>query len=137
LRALNGLWKEADSKQSHVQRRGAELRRRGERRVREQAEEAMQRATDRPIHPNWVAHLAFVRVPRATIASGASPSAPPERSSNPARGAPGPDLLAVLAIVMGAVEVDELPGGSPGLKARLGDRVGHVHEVLVGSVQVE
>jgi thiamine pyrophosphate-dependent acetolactate synthase large subunit-like protein len=67
LRALNGLWKEADSKQPHVQRRGAELRRRGEQRLREQAEEAAGHVSDRPIHPNWVAHLATRTLPEGTV----------------------------------------------------------------------
>ncbi|HXD96886.1 MAG TPA: thiamine pyrophosphate-binding protein [Candidatus Acidoferrum sp.] len=67
VRALNGLWKAADSHQPHVQRRAAELRRRGEQRLREQAEEAAGHGSERPIHPNWVAHLATRTLPEGTM----------------------------------------------------------------------
>src|SRR5262249_36277388 len=63
------------------------------------------------------------------------------RSNNdplmPSRSAPGADLLGVLAIVMGAVAVDEPPCGLPGLIA-LGRHLGcRVHKVLVGLVELE
>ena len=67
LRALNGLWKDADSQQPHVRRRAAELRRGSERRLREQADEAAGHAGERPIHPNYVAHLATRTFPEGTV----------------------------------------------------------------------
>jgi thiamine pyrophosphate-dependent acetolactate synthase large subunit-like protein len=67
LRALNARWQDADSRQPHVQRRGAELRRRGEQRVRAQADEARGHASDRPLHPNYVAHLAARTLPEGTV----------------------------------------------------------------------
>ena len=67
LRALNALWKAADSEQAHVQKRAAELKRRGEQRLREQADEALGHATERPLHPNYVAHLAARTLPEGTV----------------------------------------------------------------------
>ena len=67
LRALNGLWKAADSKQPHVQRRAADLRREASKRLREQADEAAGHASERPIHPNYVAHLATRTLPEGTV----------------------------------------------------------------------
>ncbi len=67
LRALNALWKDAHARQPHIERHQASLRVRGERRVREQQAEAMAHASDRPIHPNYLAHVASRVLPDGTI----------------------------------------------------------------------
>lgn len=67
LGALNALWKDAHARQPHLQRRSASLRGRGERRVREQQQEAMGHASDRPIHPNYLAHAMSRALPDGTL----------------------------------------------------------------------
>jgi thiamine pyrophosphate-dependent acetolactate synthase large subunit-like protein len=61
------LWKDAHAGQPHLQRRNASLRARAERRVREQQQEAMGHASDRPIHPNYLAHAMSRALPEGTL----------------------------------------------------------------------
>ena len=58
LSALNASWKDADCRQPHLERRRTDVRTRGEQRIRKLHDEAAGLATDRPIHPNYVAHVA-------------------------------------------------------------------------------
>jgi thiamine pyrophosphate-dependent acetolactate synthase large subunit-like protein len=67
LRALNASWKDAHAGLPHLDRRRASLRARGEERVRQQQDEAMGHASDRPIHPNYLAHLAGRVLPEGAI----------------------------------------------------------------------
>lgn len=67
LRAVNALAKSSDASLPNVRRRSATLRARGEQRVREQQEEAAGHASDRPIHPNYLAHVASRVLPDGTI----------------------------------------------------------------------
>ena len=72
LRALNALWKDAHARQPHLQRRAAALRARGEQRVRQQQDEALGHAAERPIHPNYLAHVAGKVLPEGTIVASES-----------------------------------------------------------------
>lgn len=67
LRAVNALWKGAQTRPPHIQRRQASLRSRGEKRLRQQQDEAMGHAADRPIHPNYLAHVASRVLPDGAI----------------------------------------------------------------------
>jgi benzoylformate decarboxylase len=67
LAALHALWKEADGRQPHVQRRRADLRTRGEARVKRLHDEAAALAGERPIHPNYLAHVAGQVLPENTL----------------------------------------------------------------------
>jgi len=67
LAAINALWKEAHARQPHLERRRQALRRRGEQRVRAQQQEALGHASDRPIHPNYLAHVAGRTLPEGTL----------------------------------------------------------------------
>ena len=67
LLALDRLWKDADGRQPHVERRRARLRAEGERRVREQQAEAMGHAGELPIHPNFLAAVASRALPEGTL----------------------------------------------------------------------
>jgi benzoylformate decarboxylase len=67
LGAINALWTNGHARQEHLKRRGATLRADGERRVREQEDEAMGHASERPIHPNYLAHLARRALPDGTV----------------------------------------------------------------------
>jgi thiamine pyrophosphate-dependent acetolactate synthase large subunit-like protein len=67
LRALNAACAAAQGAAPHIERRRASLRARGERRVREEHEEAMGHASERPIHPNYLAHVASRVLPEGTI----------------------------------------------------------------------
>jgi benzoylformate decarboxylase len=67
LSAVNALWKEGDAKQPHLQRRNASLRHRGGQRVKAEHDEAMARASDQPIHPTYVAHVASRVLPDGTV----------------------------------------------------------------------
>ena len=67
LSALNASWKDADARQPHIERRRADVRARGEQRIRKLHGEAMALATDRPIHPNYLAHLAGEVLPGNTM----------------------------------------------------------------------
>ena len=72
LRAINALWKDAHGKQPHLQRRAAALRVRGEQRVKQQQDEALSHAAERPIHPNYLAHVAGKVLPEGTIVASES-----------------------------------------------------------------
>jgi len=67
LSALNACWKEADARLPHLARRAAALRTRGEQRVRQLHDEASGHASDRPIHPNYLAHVAGTVLPEGTV----------------------------------------------------------------------
>jgi benzoylformate decarboxylase len=67
LRAVNALWKDAHASQPHIERRHASLRGRGEQRARQQREEAIGHASDRPIHPDYLAYVASRVLPDGTI----------------------------------------------------------------------
>jgi len=67
LSALNASWKDADARQPHIERRRADVRARGEQRIRKLHDEAMALAPDRPIHPNYLAHLAGEVLPGNTL----------------------------------------------------------------------
>lgn len=67
LRAINGLWKEAHASQPHIQKRMAELRQQGEWRVKQQQEQALAQASEKPISPNYVAHVASRVLPEDTL----------------------------------------------------------------------
>src|SRR4029453_16635769 len=67
LRAVNALWQEAYASQPQIQRRAAYLRDEGEWRVKHQQEEAMGHASERPIHPNYLAHVASRVLPEDTL----------------------------------------------------------------------
>jgi len=67
LAALNASWKEDDARLPHLERRAAALRSRGQQRVRQLHDEAEAHATDRPIHPNYLAHVAGTTLPEGTL----------------------------------------------------------------------
>jgi benzoylformate decarboxylase len=67
LRAVNALWQEAYASQPQIKRRAAYLRDEGEWRVKQQQEEAMGHASERPIHPNYLAHVASRVLPEDTL----------------------------------------------------------------------
>jgi len=67
LRAVNALWKEDDAKQPHIRQRATQLREQGQWRARQQQEEAMSHATDKPIHPDYLAYVASRVLPEETI----------------------------------------------------------------------
>ena len=57
LRSINALWQDYAS-QPHIQRRTASLREQGEWRVQQKQEEMASHATEKPIHPNYLAAVA-------------------------------------------------------------------------------
>ena len=67
LRAVNALWKDANARQLHLQRRAAAGRARGAERMRQQQDEALGHAAEQPIHPNYLAHVAGKVLPEGTI----------------------------------------------------------------------
>jgi benzoylformate decarboxylase len=67
LRALNALGTDADSSSARVQRRRDALRQQGEKRLKTQSDEALGHATERPIHPDYLAHVASRTLPEGTI----------------------------------------------------------------------
>src|SRR5262245_60354237 len=72
LSALNASWQEAHARFPHLVRRGSELRAQGEQRVRQLHDDAMGHAPDRPIHPNYLAHLAGKLLPEGTVVASES-----------------------------------------------------------------
>ena len=54
-------------RQPHLERRARRVRAAGEQRMREQHDEAAGHAADRPIHPNYVAHVAGEVLPGGTM----------------------------------------------------------------------
>jgi benzoylformate decarboxylase len=67
LRALNALAENPRARVPHLERRAAALRAIGEQRVKEQQDEALAHAAERPIHPNYLAHLAGTLLPEGTL----------------------------------------------------------------------
>ncbi len=67
LRAVNGLWKDEYASQPHIQQRAADLREQGEWRVKQQQEQALGLATEKPIHPNYMAHVVSRVLPEDTL----------------------------------------------------------------------
>jgi thiamine pyrophosphate-dependent acetolactate synthase large subunit-like protein len=67
LAALNASWKESDARLPHLERRAAALRSRGAERVRQLHDEAMGHASDKPIHPNYLAQVAGRVLPEGTM----------------------------------------------------------------------
>src|SRR5262245_53273535 len=67
LAALNALWKDGDGRLPHLARRASAVRSKGEQRVRQLREEAMGHAADRPIHPNYLAHVTGKVLPEGTL----------------------------------------------------------------------
>jgi benzoylformate decarboxylase len=67
LAALNASWKEADARISYIGRRAASLRSKGEQRVRQLHDEARGHASEQPIHPNYLAHVAGTVLPEGTL----------------------------------------------------------------------
>jgi benzoylformate decarboxylase len=67
LRAVNALWKDTHASQPHIQRRAAYLKDQGEWRIKQQQEEALGHATEQPIHPNYLAHIASRVLPEDTL----------------------------------------------------------------------
>jgi benzoylformate decarboxylase len=67
LAALNALGKEPDGRQPHLERRRADLRARGEARVEALHDEAAALGSQRPIHPNYLAHVASRVLPENTM----------------------------------------------------------------------
>jgi len=67
LKALNMLWNDRHASQPQIQRRASQLREQGEWRVKQMEEEANSLAHEKPIHPNYVAHVASKVFPEETI----------------------------------------------------------------------
>jgi benzoylformate decarboxylase len=67
LQALNALWKDAYASQPHIQRRSGHIREQGAWRAKQQHDEARSLATETPIHPNYLAHVATQVLPEETI----------------------------------------------------------------------
>ena len=72
LSALNASWKDTHTRQPHLERRSAALRARGEQRVRQLHDEATGHAAERPIHPNYLAHVAGTVLPEGTVVASES-----------------------------------------------------------------
>src|SRR5215471_11366012 len=67
LAAINAGWKDAHAREPHLERRAAGLRARGEERVHQQQDAAARRAAERPIHPDYLAHVAGKTLPEGTL----------------------------------------------------------------------
>ena len=67
LQALNALWKDDYASQPQIQRRASQLREQGEWRVKQMEEEVGGLANEKPIHPNYLAHVATKVLPEETI----------------------------------------------------------------------
>jgi benzoylformate decarboxylase len=67
LSALNAMWNEADARLPHVARRSADVRARGAERVRRMHEEAQGHAGEKPIHPDYLSHVAGRVLPENTM----------------------------------------------------------------------
>jgi thiamine pyrophosphate-dependent acetolactate synthase large subunit-like protein len=72
LSALNASWKDTHARLPHLERRGAELRSRGEQRIRKLHDEATGHASDQPIHPTYLAHVAGKVLPEGTVVASES-----------------------------------------------------------------
>ena len=67
LQALNALWKDEYTSQPQIQRRSSHIREQGAWRANQQQDEARSLATETPIHPNYLAHVASQVLPEETI----------------------------------------------------------------------
>jgi len=67
LRALNASWKDGHARPPHLAKRAAALRAQGAERVRKMQDEAAGQASARPIHPNYLAHVAGKVLPEGTM----------------------------------------------------------------------
>ncbi len=67
LRALNGLWKEEYAGQSQIQRRSKQLGEQGAFRLKQLEEESSSLSGEKPMHPNYVAHVANQTLPEDTV----------------------------------------------------------------------
>jgi thiamine pyrophosphate-dependent acetolactate synthase large subunit-like protein len=67
LCGLNASWQESHRRLPHLERRAAAVRARGAERIRQLHEEAAGHASERPIHPNYLAHLAGELLPENTL----------------------------------------------------------------------
>ena len=67
LQALNSFWKQDYASQPHIQRRTGSLREQGEWRARQNQEEMHNLASETPIHPNYLAHVASKVLPDDTV----------------------------------------------------------------------
>jgi benzoylformate decarboxylase len=67
LQALNALWKEDYANQPQIQRRAKNLGEQGAFRAKHLQDEARSLAGDKPIHPNYLAHVATQVLPEETI----------------------------------------------------------------------
>jgi benzoylformate decarboxylase len=67
LQALNALWKPEHGQQPHIQRRVAQMREEGQWRAQQSQDEMRQLASDVPIHPNYLAHIASRVLPEDTV----------------------------------------------------------------------
>ena len=67
LQALTALWKDEYASQPQIQRRSSHIREQGEWRAKQQQDEARSLATETPIHPNYLAHVATQVLPEETI----------------------------------------------------------------------
>jgi len=67
LQALNALWKDEYASQPQIQRRAKNLGEQGEFRAKQLQDEARSLASDKPIHPNYLAHVATQVLPEETI----------------------------------------------------------------------
>ena len=67
LQGLNSFWKQDYASQPHIQRRTASLREQGEWRARQNQEEMGSLASETPIHPNYLAHVASKVLPDDTV----------------------------------------------------------------------
>ncbi len=67
LGALNALWQDEYGSQPQIQRRRKHLREQGEWRVTQMQEEGDSLAAEKPIHPNYLAHVAAQVLPEETV----------------------------------------------------------------------
>ena len=67
LRSINALWQEKHARQPHIKQRAAYLREQGQWRVKQQHDEMASHATEKPIHPNYLAAVASRVLPEETI----------------------------------------------------------------------
>jgi len=67
LAALNASWADAHGRLPHVEQRRAEVNKKGAARVKKLHEDAAALAGNRPIHPNYLAHVAGETLPEDTV----------------------------------------------------------------------
>lgn len=67
LRALHALWQDRYASQPQIARRRQQLRAQGEWRLKQLQDEARSLAAEKPIHPNYLAHVASQVLPEETV----------------------------------------------------------------------